>query len=91
MDVTRAALQERVRRYLKGGPPAAATTVASWARECYQRELYDEAHELFLRLPSGEPDPETYNQLRKIDRVAALRATPQDTPLPGGIPGLERG
>jgi hypothetical protein len=74
MDVTRAALQRRVRAFVEAPTPQPAATLVSWMRECYQRELYAEAHDLFSHIPREDVDETTYAELRRLDRVAGLRA-----------------
>jgi hypothetical protein len=75
MDVTRAALQARVQRYLAEPAPMPPGTLAAWLRECYKRELYSEAHLLFSHIPRGTPDAVTYADLRKLNRVAGLKVS----------------
>ena len=74
MDVTRQALQTRVRRYLAEPSARPAATLAAWVRECYQRELYAEAHALFGHISPDDLDAAVYAELRKLDRVAGMRA-----------------
>jgi DNA modification methylase len=83
MDVVRAALQRRVTAYLTR-PDAPPASLESWFRECYRRELFSEAHALFRHISRDAVGEGTYAELRKLDRVAALRTgvTPEQVPLP---------
>jgi hypothetical protein len=74
MDVTRQAVRDRVQRWLAAPTGLDAATLADWLEDCYRRELYAEAHALFAHVPHDEPLPERYGQLRRWDRVCALKA-----------------
>jgi hypothetical protein len=80
MDVTRKALRDRVQRWLAAPTPVAPAVLADWLEECYRRELHEEAHALFAHVPRDEPTPERYGQLRRWDRVSALKAAQSEPP-----------
>lgn len=84
MDVTRTALRARVRRYLDAPGIVPGTALAEWLHECYQRELFEEAHALFSHILPDSLSGEDYAALRKLDRVARLRVAEEPRQL--GLP-----